>query len=62
MTDDRRKPIADELSKLVTNKRKSIEKDAQSKISTGRPSPLKLLNYNAPVGVCPKAELEDDCK
>ena len=54
--------MADELSKLITNKRKSIEKEAQSKISNGRLSSLKLLDYDVPVGVCPKAELEDDCK
>ena len=62
MTDDRRKPMADELSKLITNKRKSIEKDTQSKVSNCRLSSLKLLDYNVPVGVCPKAELDDDCK
>ena len=54
--------MADELSKLITNKRKSIEKDKQSKISNDRLSSSKFLNYNVPVGVCPKAELEDDCK
>ena len=62
MIGDQRKPMAEELSTLKTKKRKSIEKDKQSKISNDRLSSLKLLNYNVPVGVCPKAELEDDCK
>ena len=62
MIGDQREPMAEKLSTLKTKKRKSIENDTQSKLSNGRLSSLKLLDYDVPVGVCPKAELEDDCK
>ena len=54
--------MADELSSLITKNKNTLEKDKYSKISKDQFSTSKALDYDIPIGICPKAELDDDCK
>ena len=62
MADDHRKQMDDELSSLITKNKNALEKDTYSQISQDQFSSSKILDYNIPIGICPKAELDDDCK
>ena len=52
----------EELSTLMLNNQNIVDKDNYLKKSENPFLSLKLLNHNVPTGICPKAELEDDCK
>ena len=52
----------EELSTLILNNQNIVDKNNYLKKSENLFLSSKLLNYNVPTGICPKAELEDDCK
>ena len=52
----------EELSTLILNNQNIVDKDNYLKKSENPFLSSKFLNHNVPAGICPKAELEDDCK
>ena len=61
-TEDQRKLMSSKTIASTINNKNVIKKDIQLLKQQSSSLSSDFLDYNLPIGICPKAELEDDCK